>query len=1093
MTHDSRLPVIDLPTEATATTGRDYWRSLDDLAETPEFQEFLRREFPTQAVEVERGAVPRRRFVQLMAASFGLAGMATGCRRPEIEILPYAKMPETVVPGLPTFYASSIPGTFVQAPVLVESHQGRPTKIEGNPKHPASLGATDAFTQAAVLDLYDPDRSRDVLRDGAVSSWQEFDDFLAKRSAKLLENQGEGLRILSDRRRSPSLDLVRQRLLEKAPKARWHRYETLEDEDALEASEVLFGKPLRPRHDLAAADVILALDVDFLGVDSEAVTNVRQFTSRRRPENTTETDDQHHDAGTDDQHHDAGTDDQHHDAGTDDQHHDAKSMNRLYVVENTFTATGSMADHRLRLPAGQIIHYVMALANELDAWDIVGIDRLWGREQVEAKPLPTDWVKEVAADLRAHEGHSLVITGRRQPASVHALVNLLNLALGNVGKTVTFIDAPKADEGSLAELVGDIKSKKVDTLVMLGGNPAYDAPVDLDFKEALSLVPNSIRLGVSVNETSAGCSWHLPEAHWLEAWGDSESPDGTYAPVQPLIAPLFDGRTPLEIVARLAGDKRSLSYDLVREAFKARTGEGGDKAFRRFLHEGVWEGTAAKPITPRLSSNAAVMVTTLLRSDRRRLSGGYELSFHGDSSVLDGRFANNGWLQEAPDPMTKLTWDNAALVSPQTARELGVRTGDVVELTLDGRVTEAPVFLLPGQADGSVSVALGYGRRRAGRVGDGVGFDAYPLRTSTEPYFAGGLEIKRTGKRYAFATTQDHGSMEGRDLVRETIVGAESDHDSHEMEHHDDHAGEEKAAVDHRHDHEHAQGHGSGHEAADPLNIVTPPALDGDHQWGMVVNLSACVGCNACVIACQSENNVPIVGKEQIAVGREMHWLRIDRYFKGEPDEPEVVHQPVACMHCENAPCEIVCPVNATVHSPEGLNLQVYNRCIGTRYCGNNCPYKVRRFNWFDFNERPLNELYLGPLGDSGMPETEKMGKNPDVTVRMRGVMEKCTYCVQRIEKAKSGAKLSGQPLKDGMVTPACGQACAADAIVFGDLSDPESRISKLREDPSHYGLLEEINTRPRTTYLARARNPNTALLRSERGEGSEEKGEGEK
>jgi molybdopterin-containing oxidoreductase family iron-sulfur binding subunit len=1018
------------PTTGAPLTGPSYWRSLDELADTPAFRDWVERQFPRSVRELMEGGVDRRRFLQVMAASFGLAGLGglSGCRRPELKALPYTKPPEAVVPGLPTFYATAMPRAGWAAPVLVECHEGRPTKIEGNPRHPDSGGSSDVFAQASVLDLYDPDRSTTVLRKGGPATWAEFDAFAAAHIENLRSRRGRGLYVLSGDVVSPSLDLLRGQLLAAMPESRWHVHEPIDTAAARAGAVMAFGSPVATRYKFETADVVLSLDADVLGIEDGGGRHVRGFAEGRRPEGP------------------------------------APTMNRLYVVESRYSLTGGMADHRLRLPSSRVRDLAVALAHAVLAADPVvpapGSPGAALRGALEGfRPsvrLDPRWVSEVAADLRAHAGTSLVVAGRRQPALVHALAHALNAALGNLGTTVELRDAPKeADVGTLAELAKAIGEGWVDTLLILGPNPAYDAPADLDFGRLLTRVATTIRLGSHVDETSRLATWHLPAAHYLESWGDARTGDGTVVPIQPVIEPLFGGRTALETLARLIPFEQTSSYDIVRLSLaRARgiTTADLDPVWQRFLHDGLLAGSARAPVNPALRWGAVAEAVAAAGPAPGPLSASnLELVLDRDAKVDDGRYANNGWLQEVPDPVTKLTWDNAALLSPRTARELGVASGDLVRLEIAGRSLEIAALVVPGQADDSVAVSLGYGRTDAGRVGRGVGFNAYALRTTADPDIAVGLKVVPIGRSYPLSVTQDHFRMEGRDLVREQAFGLPGQA-AHQAEY-------QSKAVD----------------------IQTRPELGGEHQWGMVIDLNACVGCNACTVACQSENNIPIVGKAEVARGREMHWIRIDRYFSGREDDPGLVHQPVACVQCESAPCEVVCPVNATVHSDEGLNVQVYSRCIGTRYCLNNCPYKVRRFNFFNYNERPLDQLGIGPLAEKGMAETLRMQKNPDVTVRIRGVMEKCTYCVQRIERAKIGARVDagatgGTAVLDGTIVPACAQACPARAIVFGDLSDPDSRVSRLRSGPRNYAVLGELNTRPRTTYLARVRNPNPRM-----------------
>jgi molybdopterin-containing oxidoreductase family iron-sulfur binding subunit len=980
------------------------------------------REFPGyenvfETGEAEGAPVDRRRFLQLMGASLALMGLTglSGCRRPDTRVLSYSRSAENVVPGLPLYFATSIPRPGGCYPVLVESHEGRPTKIEGNPRHPLSQGASDLHAQASVLDLYDPERLREVRRGDQPSDWPAFDAFATSHFTELLRNRGRGLRILSEDLPSPAMRMLRDHLAEAAPEAVWHTYEPLHSDSIRAGSTMAFGEALVPSYRFDQADVVLALDADFLGDDPDAVRHAREFGKRRSGDN----------------------------------------LNRLYVVENTFTITGTMADHRLNVPAAGITAYLLALGEKVlellgvQPSAVGGIDLKSPADQ-SRPPGPQPWIEEVARDLIAKRGRGMILAGPRQPSLVHALTHLLNAVLGNHGTTISFSRASEQSPG-LSDLARAMDRGSVQTLVILSGNPAVDAPADLDFGTLLGRVQHTIRLGLHDDETTALCEWRLPAAHYLESWGDAESADGTYSPVQPLIAPLFGGRSALELVARLIQYQTTQPYEIVLRSFGRRVGKTDQAAFRRFLHEGFWPDSERETVRATPTWQALAAAIAAYRPTSQVSGDNLELSFHADYRLRDGRFANNGWLQETPDPITKLTWDNAACISPETARRMKVATGDLVELTLGGRsVPQIAVFVLPGQANNSITVQLGHGRTRIGNVGRGHGFNVYPLRTAASPWISAGVSVRKLGRHYVLATPQAHDRMEGRDLVRVQNVGSATEREP------------ERRRI--------------------PLDLAAQAQLDGAHQWGMAIDLSACTGCSACIVACQSENNIPIVGKDEVVRHRAMHWLRMDRYFVGEDSAPAIVHQPVMCQHCEAAPCEPVCPVNAPVHSPEGLNLQVYNRCVGTRYCANNCPYKTRRFNWFDYNQRPLDALRLGPLTEKGMPETLQMQKNPDVTVRMRGVMEKCTFCVQRIERGKAGAKLADPnsagpwPVPDGTIVSACAQACPAQAIVFGNLADPNSRVSKLKAQQRNYRLLEELNTKPRVSYLTRVRNPNPTM-----------------
>jgi molybdopterin-containing oxidoreductase family iron-sulfur binding subunit len=745
------------------------------------------------------------------------------------------------------------------------------------------------------------------------------------------------------------------------------------------------------------------------------------------------------------------------------------AMNRLYAVEGIYSLTGAMADHRLRLASRHIAPFLAALAARL-APAPAGPASLAGANVPGVDPR---WIDALAKDLLANRGKGLIVAGERQPAAVHAAVCALNSHLGNTGRTVSYYetkDAALPTVSSLASLVSSMKTGAVQTLVILGGNPVFDAPADLDFASAMAKVPHSIALGHTVDETSSKAEWHIPCAHYLESWGDVRAVGGTLSIVQPLILPLFGGRTPVEVLGLMVGGEDRPGYDIVRETWKPILGEAEfDRKWNRVLHDGLLAGSELPEVVPNIKGEALAELARAVgssaggaRSVRTDAgsAGDLEIVFLASSSIHDGRFANDGWLQELPDPLTKLTWDNPALVSPKTAEALAVASGGVVRLRSAGRSLEVPVWILPGMADGVVALTLGYGRVRAGRIGSGVGFDTFTIRTSKAPGFESGVTLTKVGRQYPLSATQEHGAMEGRPLVREsTVAELHSESASAPAQGERAHADEaphvpEGGAV--------PGALGVFEDEPHHFSLWKEHAYDHGHQWGMTIDLNTCIGCNACMTACQSENNVPVVGKIQVAKGREMHWLRVDRYFSGEPASPEIVFQPVPCMQCEDAPCEQVCPVAATVHDSQGLNVMVYNRCIGTRYCSNNCPYKVRRFNFFNFTK--------------DTPDILRLAMNPDVTVRSRGVMEKCTYCTQRINRAKIDAKLAGRELRDGDVKTACQQACPASAIEFGDLRDQSSRVAKAKSDPRNYALLDELNTKPRTTYLSKVRNPNPDL-----------------
>lgn len=1015
-------------------SGRQYWRSLDHLAETPEFQQWLEREFPQGASEWT-DPVSRRHFVKIMSASFLLAGFGlagTGCRRPESRILPFAKMPENYIHGVPQFYATAMPTRSGALPLVVRSNEGRPTKVEGN-----NTG-TDRFAQASILNLYDPDRATRFMRAGNTAQPAEALQGLAEVGRQSQTNGGKGLCILAERSTSPTRHRLQQMLAEKLPQSRWFTYDPVDSAIHRRAAKAAFGSDVEPYPDYANAQIILSLDCDFIGNEENVHNSIRGFAQNRDPELKDQ-------------------------------------MNRLYAVESLMTLTGMNADHRLRLPASAIIQIAAAIAAE------VGVSNA-------AKPSLPDgvdpaWIKECAADLARHKGRSLVVAGTRQPQAVHLLAHAINAALGNIGKTVHFHRVPALREGNLADLAQALNSGQVETLVILGGNPVYTAPSDLDWAKTQRKAKTIVRLSYYEDETTALTDLHLPEAHYLESWGDALTATGVLVPVQPLIEPLFGGLTEIEVLARLLGLNPATPYELVRETFKARIGQGDMEAtWKRFLHDGMLTGSGPGPVNVQFNPQALAQATQNLRTQAPSKDS-LELVFHRDYSLDDGRYNNNGWLQELPDPVTKITWDNVVLMSRKTAVELGVQSTDLVEISFGGNTIQGPAWVQPGMADYSLGLALGYGREKTGRVGHKTGFNVYPLRRSGTEHIALGATVKAVGKTYPISCTQDHWSLEGRPIIREASLEQFQKYP----------------------------------DFARRMNLQEPPVhaplypnplekLEkiGLHQWGMSIDLNRCVGCSACVLACQSENNVPIVGKDQVKRGREMHWLRIDRYYSGNPkkrkfvdsykkdqkqqhdewvDDPQTLTQPMLCQHCEAAPCENVCPVNATVHDQEGLNVMVYNRCVGTRYCSNNCPYKVRRFNYFDYNKRPITELYKGPFGQRKSDEWDllKMIKNPDVTVRMRGIMEKCTFCIQRIESAKIQQKNKAGGSGDVVIptdsfTTACASACSSQAIVFGNLNDPNSRVSRLKTLERDYTVLEFLLTRPRTTYLARVRNMNPAM-----------------
>jgi molybdopterin-containing oxidoreductase family iron-sulfur binding subunit len=1001
-------------TRMRGANGKTYWRSLEALADTPEFHEYLHREFPENATEWI-DPVGRRSFLKLMSASLALAGVSTACTvQPEELIVPYVRQPEEEIPGRPLFFATAMTLGGVATGLLVESHEGRPTKIEGNPDHPASLGATDLYAQASILTLYDPDRSQSILQFGEIRPWTAFITAIRAGLSAQAATKGAGLRILTETVVSPTLAAQMQQVLVAHPAAKWIQWEPVPVSDNLRAgARLALGQLLHPVYDFSRADVVVSLDADFLS--SEGAANLRyarQFASRRRLDS------------------------------------DPDRLNRLYVAEPTPSVTGMSADHRLPLKASAVDGLARAIAARIG----VGVTG--------AAPAGADaYVDAIAQDLTAHRGASIVLAGEAQPPAVHALAHAMNQALGNVGTTVTYLLPPEVvpsdQHAALRELVSDINAGRVQMLIIVGeSNPVQTAPADLAFADAMSKVQTRFHSGLFFDETATLCQWHVPGAHYLEAWSDARTLDGTVSIVQPLIEPMYGAKSSHEIVQTLLDRPERSGYDLVREHWMSQpqgaavmaaaraaatppplpltpdqlASAAFEKAWRRWLHDGFIAGTAFTAVAPPATPPSAIPAAAAPID-------GIEVNFRRDPTIYDGRFANNGWLQELPKPVTKLTWDNAALIAPATAERLDLGNGDLVEVTHDGRRLRIPVWINPGHAADALTIHVGYGRTRAGRVGNAAGFSAYVLRGSASPWF-GAATVTPLDDTYRLVSTQDHWTIEGRNVVRSAALD------------------EYKAQPAFAREMEHLK-------LQRPISLYPPREYTGT-QWGMAIDLNTCTGCGTCVVACQAENNIPVVGKEQVGRNREMHWLRVDRYYEGSLDNPATFAQPMPCQQCENAPCEMVCPVAATVHSDEGLNDMVYNRCVGTRYCSNNCPWKVRRFNFL--------------LYQDWNTQTIKLQRNPDVTVRSRGVMEKCTYCVQRINSARIQAKREDREIRDGEVLTACQAACPTSAIVFGNINDPSSAVARLKASPRNYATLEELNTRPRTTYLAAVRNPHPSL-----------------
>jgi len=1016
-----------------------YWRSLNELENTPEFNEYLKREFPgIKADELSENS--RRRFLQLMGASIALATV-TGCWK-EDKIIPAVKGDSAFVPGTSKHFATAMEIGGVAQSLLVTSYDGRPVKVEGNPAHPESLGACNLFAQASTLELYDPDRSTQIHKKGEKglipATLQEYTAFAKTHFADLKAKGGAGLRVLSDATSSVTMAALKAKFATAFPQAKWFEYEPVSSDNEREGTKIAFGQALRPILSLKSAKVILALDSDFLNQHPSSLRLGREFAAGRKP---------------------------------------GAGMSRLYSVESVFSSTGASADHRLPMRATEIGSFLAAVAAELakdakftssPAAKLAAGVKAEGEWSAEDKKVLGALVK----DLSANAGASLIVVGPRQPAEVHALANALNVLLGNVGKTVSFVADPDAARPSYVESLKALVATpeaEINTLVILGGNPSYDAPADLKFAEKLAKIPNVIQHSVYFNETSTSATWHLPRTHYMEAWGDARTWDGTHSIVQPLILPLYNAKSSLELVSEIIGEPRK-GYDLVRNTLKETVKEGFEAAWRTAVHNGLVAGSAYPTVTPTLKAEALTIET------KAPAKGEIELVFTTDTKIYDGRFANNGWLQETSDFLTKLTWDNALMMAPETAKRLNlsVKLGAVVNLAVNGASLDVAVYTMPGHPKDSVSLALGYGRTVCGNVGGyyekriaAPGVNAYALRTSTaKDVVASGVKLTVTTKEYKLATTQDHWAIDttGQKGIAERIgeLVREAPLDAYEKD--------KNVTKGRVHLPEHMFTDGNIQKGKQLFNEWK---YEGN-KWGLAIDLNACTGCMSCLVACQSENNIPIVGKDQVLRGREMHWLRLDRYFKGDVNNPEIAQQPVMCQQCENAPCEQVCPVAATVHSSEGLNEMVYNRCIGTRYCSNNCPYKVRRFNFFDWNKTVKNSKN----------DVQKMVFNPEVTVRMRGVMEKCTFCVQRIQVAKIKHKNAGERTKDdrtlipdGTIKSACQQACPAEAIVFGDLNDKESRVSKQFEDSRSYFMLAELNVRPRVSYMAKIRNPHPDLI----------------
>lgn len=1009
------MPPIDRPPPAAALTGR------------PDLAEPAAEESTESPREDGHDAPSRRRFLQLMGASLALGNAAGGCRWEREESLPLPQRPPGTLPGAVQHFATAMDLYGTATGLLVTSYEGRPIKIEGNPLHPDSGGATNVFQQASLLGLYDPDRSSRPLWRGPrarlPSDWPAFERFLTETLTRHRGDRGRGMAILTAQHSSPSRRDLRARIAAVYPAARWHEWEPCTRDAERAGTTLAFGRPYRALARLDQTRVLLCLDADPLVQHPGGLTQARALMRARDPE--------------------------------------ATAMARVYAVESAFSAAGVAADHRLPLRSELVLPLAMALDAAISARAQALPEHGSAQPHPDAtflrEPHLVGFLTAVTEDLLAHVGHGLVLAGPQQPPSVHAIAHRLNVLLGNVGTTVDYLTEAEPERPthleSIQALTRALTGDEIETLFILENNPVYDAPVDLDFAAALARAKVSVHLGLTDDETGARCTWHLPAAHFLESWGDGLAQDGTLTLVQPLIAPLFGGRSSLELLAALVGDGLTDGLSIVRRTHRAHLAE--DRRWSRAVQQGMVPGSSPHE-RPTLRPLPPASLTERQRGGLELENGALELTFHADARVHDGRFANNGWLQELPEPITKLTWENAALLAPGTAEHLGIADGTLVRLQLDGRTLELPALQVPGQAPGSVRVALGSGRTRAGLVGGApergvapAGADAYRLRTTSGLYIATGLSITAVRGAARLAITQPtrpadplgHRGEAARlpSLARRATRAQLAD--------------PTYSARD-------------GDHPPPQTNLRSEPTTADSPRWGMTIDLGRCLGCNACVVACTAENNVPIVGKDQVHRGREMHWLRLDRHFCGAPEAPEIVYLPVACQHCENAPCEQVCPVGATLHSSEGLNDMVYNRCVGTRYCSNNCPYKVRRYNYYHYS--------LGYRATER--QTQRLVLNPEVTVRSRGVMEKCSFCVQRIQHAKIAAKNAGRELRDEELVTACQQACPTAAIVFGDLSNPKGRATTLRQSRRTYELLAELNNRPRVSYLAGVKNPHPAL-----------------
>jgi MoCo/4Fe-4S cofactor protein with predicted Tat translocation signal len=968
--------------------SRDYWRTLEELAETPGFAAIVESEVPRFREVL--GALDRRRFLQLMAASMALGGLSACGPEPNArQLLPYVEQPPGIVPGRARYYATATTRDGYATGVLVAHQMARPVKVEGNPDHPASLGAASAIMQASILTLYDPRRAQSIVGNGQIDTWESFVTALYQRRERLLAQGGEGLRLLTGTLTSPSLGAQIAAVKQQFPAMRSHQWEPLHRDNELTACERAFGRPFDRVFDLGSADLIFAVESDLISTVPGHLAYARQFAAHRRPDET------------------------------------GGQMSRVYAIESTPTLIGAKADHRLPMRPEEMLSAMRYLASAVGAAP-------QGAAQPQTKD--SDWLKAAAQDLVQHRGRALVHAGREQPIEIHLLADVINGTLGAFGSTVRLIEpvtgSPMSQQQSLQELAADMAAGKVDTLLMLDTNPLFTAPTDLDFAAALKRVPLSVSLAVYPDETAEASTWLIPATHEYEAWGDARAFDGTITIQQPQVRRLYGGHSAHELLAVLQANTSPDDYTLLRSYWQAEAQQQGHGDFEAFWHETLRVGIVKDSAAPTVTATPRSDLTAELKEPPAAAAeGALTLLFRPDEGVWDGRFADNAWLLEMPRPFTRLTWDNAALIASATATRLGIKTEDVLTIAANGHSVRAPFFVLPGQAPDCITLPLGFGRR-AGGLGVDIGFDAYQLRRIDTPWLISAATLSKTGDTRRLASVQGHDRVAGRDLVHEGTL-ADYQKNPHFLE--------QKEADE----------------------SLYPGYSYPRYAWAMAIDLNSCIGCQACVVACQAENNVPIVGKDQVLAGREMHWLRIDRYYSGSADMPDVAFEPMPCMHCENAPCEVVCPVHATVHDHDGLNVMVYNRCVGTRFCSNNCPYKVRRFNFFAYaieEDRPAESW------------------NPQVSVRERGVMEKCTYCIQRTRTAQIDADREDRRVRDGEIVTACQQSCPTQAIIFGDRNASDSAVARRKASPLDYVLLEELNTRPRTSYAAIIRNPNPLI-----------------